>query len=253
LSLTRRVANYTRWTVEVRLASLLLRSRARRAKTVDETLELIEGFRVGRVAITAWQVRSELRDLLALVQSESPRTVLEIGTALGGTLFGFAQVAAPDAVIVTLDLPEGQFGGGYYPARSHLYARVRHGHQAIYPILGDSHDGQTLARVQKLFGSNPIDFVFVDGDHTYDGVRADYELYGPLVRPGGLIAFHDIVPGNEDLVGGVPVFWNELKQLHRTTEYVESWDQEAYGIGVVHVPMHSDSRRSPVGPATGVD
>jgi predicted O-methyltransferase YrrM len=63
----------------------------------------------------------------------------------------------------------------------------------------------------------------------------DYELYAPLVRPGGLIAFHDIVPGDAELVGGVPRFWEELMGSHETTELVESWDQEAYGIGVVRV------------------
>jgi predicted O-methyltransferase YrrM len=238
-SLGRRVANYTRWATEVRLAALLLRAKARRAKTIDQTLDLIEDFRVGRVTITAWQVRSELGQLLATVESERPRTVLEIGTALGGTLFGFAQVAAPDAVLVTLDLPEGRFGGGYYPARSFLYPRFARAGQSIHLVLGDSHDSQTLARVQELLGSRPVDFLFVDGDHTYEGVRADYELYGPLVRPGGLIAFHDIVPGNEELVGGVPVFWNEVKRSHETIEYVEFWDQEAYGIGLVRAPERS--------------
>ena len=115
LSLARHVANYSRWTVEVRLAAAMLRARARGAETVGEIVDLIEGFRVGRVAITAWQARSELESLLKLVKAESPRTVLEIGTALGGTLFGFAQVAARDALLVTVDLPAGRFGGGLSP------------------------------------------------------------------------------------------------------------------------------------------
>jgi predicted O-methyltransferase YrrM len=242
VSLARRIANYTRWTIEVRLASLLLRVKARRAKEIDQTLDLIEDFRVGRVAITAWQVRSELGRLLGTVASEQPRTVLEIGTALGGTLFGFAQVAAPDAVLVTVDLPEGRFGGGYYPARSFLYRRFARAGQSIHLVLGDSHNAQTLARVQELLAGRPVDVLFVDGDHSYEGVHADFELYGPLVRPGGLIAFHDIVPGDENLVGGVPGFWGEVKRSHETAEYVESWDQEAYGIGLVRVPARSSGR-----------
>jgi predicted O-methyltransferase YrrM len=80
-----------------------------------------------------------------------------------------------------------------------------------------------------------VDFLFVDGDHEYEGVVKDYELYAPLVRPGGLIAFHDIVPGDEEVVGGVPRFWEELKGSHETTELVESLDQGGYGIGVLRM------------------
>ena len=235
LAFARRLANYARWATDVRLAALVLRAKARRAEGVDETLDLIEHFKLGRVAITAWQVRSELGRLLEMVQNERPRSVLEIGTALGGTLFGFSQVAAPDARLITVDLPGGSFGGGYYPARDYLYRRFARRNQTIYPILGNSHSPETFARVQQLLGGRPVDFLFVDGDHDYEGVRKDYDLYGPLVRPGGLIAFHDIVPGDDELVGGVPKFWQEFKRSHQATELVESWDQRAYGIGVVRV------------------
>jgi predicted O-methyltransferase YrrM len=235
LGLARRVANYARWATEVRLAALVLKAKARRAKGVEETLDLIEDFKLGRVVITAWQVRSELGRLLETVQSERPRVVLEIGTALGGTLFGFAQVAAPDAQLITVDLPAGGFGGGYYPARGYLYRRFARGRQTIHPILGDSHRVETVTRVQQLLAGRSVDLLFVDGDHEYEGVRKDYDLYAPLVRPGGLIAFHDIVPGDEGLVGGVSRFWEELRRSHETTELVESWDQGGYGIGVVRV------------------
>lgn len=40
----------------------------------------------------------------------------------------------------------------------------------------------------------PLDFVFIDGDHSEDGVRADFRLIAPSVKPGGLIAFHDLIP-----------------------------------------------------------
>jgi len=45
------------------------------------------------------------------------------------------------------------------------------------------------------------DFLFIDGDHTYEGVEGDFEMYSPLVRRGGIIAFHDIVPGPPENVG----------------------------------------------------
>jgi hypothetical protein len=62
-------------------------------------------------------------------------------------------------------------------------------------------------------------------------------MYGPLVRPGGLIAIHDIVPGSEDKVGGVPAFWELLREACETREFVEDWGQGGFGIGVVVVPL----------------
>lgn len=37
-----------------------------------------------------------------------------------------------------------------------------------------------------------VDLLFIDGDHTYASVLTDWLLYSPLVRPGGLLAFHDV-------------------------------------------------------------
>ena len=63
--------------------------------------------------------------------------------------------------------------------------------------------------------------------------RLDYVNYSPLVRSGGLIAFHDIVPGPEEYVGGVPQFWQEVKEARVAHEFVESWSQGGLGIGVI--------------------
>ena len=48
----------------------------------------------------------------------------------------------------------------------------------------------------------PIDLLFIDGNHDYEAVLQDYEQWSPLVKPGGMIAFHDVVLGeNPDPVG----------------------------------------------------
>jgi len=48
-------------------------------------------------------------------------------------------------------------------------------------------------------------------DHTYRGIKEDFEMYSPLVKENGIIALHDIVPGPPENVGGLPNFWNEIK------------------------------------------
>jgi hypothetical protein len=55
-------------------------------------------------------------------------------------------------------------------------------------IIGDSHSKQTISKLKKMI--DKIDLLFIDGDHSYNGVKADYELYAPLTKH--IIAFHDI-------------------------------------------------------------
>jgi predicted O-methyltransferase YrrM len=86
-----------------------------------------------------------------------------------------------------------------------------------------------------------VDFLFIDGDHTYEGVRRDFEMYSPLVREGGIIAFHDIVPGPPENVGGVPEFWNKIKTRYRHLEIVRDWGQGGFGIGVIYMTRRQSS------------
>ena len=64
--------------------------------------------------------------------------------------------------------------------------------------------------------------------------RLGIEMYGLLVRKGGIIAFHDIVPGPSENVGGVPRFWSEIKDGYRHLEIVKDWSQGGYGIGIIY-------------------
>ena len=114
--------------------------------------------------------------------------------------------------------------------------------RAFESLRGSSRDEHVLARVARLVADAPVDLLFIDGDHSYEGVAADYRLYRPLVRPGGLIVFHDIVPAattgdpraGHRWVGGVPQFWQEVRpQGVHSWEFVEHWDQGGFGIGVI--------------------
>ena len=111
----------------------------------------------------------------------------------------------------------------------------------MHLLLADSHRPETLERVRACLGdggvARPLDFAFIDGDHTYDGVRQDFFMYGPLVRAGGLIAFHDIVerPAYPDIE--VHRFWNEIKGRYPSRELIgEEGTGTKVGIGLIEVP-----------------
>jgi predicted O-methyltransferase YrrM len=209
-----------------------LRRRAEGVSDVEAALDLVYELRAGDVTIAPMQVRSEIESLLRRVEADRPRTVLEIGTANGGSLFLFTRVAAEDATIVSVDLPGGSFGGGYSRLRTRLYSNFARPRQRLQLLRADSHDPATRAEVERTIAGRPVDFLFIDGDHSLEGVRADFDLYVPLVRNGGLVAMHDIVPGSRELVGGVPQFWREVKARNGGEEIVADPEQGGYGIGV---------------------
>jgi predicted O-methyltransferase YrrM len=186
-------------------------------------------------AIRPQQVPEELVGLFDMVAALRPKNALEIGTCTGGTLFMTCRIADPGATVISVDLPGGRFGRGYLLPRKFVYRKFAKNNQALHLLRKDSHDRKTFALVRSLLRDNPLDFLFIDGDHTYDGVRADFEMYSPLVRNGGIVAFHDIVTHPPQIECHVDRFWSEIKQRYRHAEIVKDPRQGWAGIGVLHV------------------
>lgn len=203
----------------------------------DVSAEEITRFAFNRFfgLIRPMQRPEEMLALLAIIQKKSPAAVLEIGTASGGTLFLFASVVARDAILVSIDMPGGRFGGGYPYWKKFLYKLFARRGQILHLLRRDSHETETLNMVKRLMGGRRIDFLFIDGDHSYEGVKKDFEMYFPLVRAGGIAVLNDIVEGRPDYVGGVPRFWKEIKSAYRTEEIIKDRSQECWGFGIIYV------------------
>ena len=182
------------------------------------------------------QVRSEITALGELIQKSAPKCSMEIGTNYGGTLLLLCTISPPGAQIISLDLPLGSFGGGYPRRKIPLFRLFPRNGQRLSLVRADSHLNETRDRIQKLLGNRKLDYLFIDGDHTYAGVKRDFEMYGPLVRSGGMVAFHDIVEHRRQQDCGVDKFWNELKLRYRHREFIEDPQQEWAGIGVIYLP-----------------
>jgi predicted O-methyltransferase YrrM len=201
--------------------------RGRRATAPADAVAVAFTIPGGSQTITPIQVRSEITAFISLVRAQQPRRVLEIGTHIGGTLYLLAWASEADARILSVDVQS------YERRRRRLYRSFARSHQVVDVLEADSHLTSTRETVAQFFDAEPLDVLFIDGDHSYEGVRRDYELYAPLLRPGGIVAFHDIVNGPREYVGGVPEFWREIRSsLVEPVEYVASWNQGGYGIGV---------------------
>ena len=191
------------------------------------------------MAAGAAQKFDEFVQLVELVEARKPQTVLEIGTMAGGTLRAWCACAAPDALVLSVDLPDGAWGGGYGEADIPRIEGYRQPGQRLELIRSDSHLPSTRQQVVEALDGREIDFLFIDGDHTLPGVRQDFGDYAPFVRIGGLVAFHDILP--HPLVPGcdVDVLWAEdVRGRYATTwEFTVVGDERGHGswggIGVL--------------------
>lgn len=220
----------------------MLRQEAKECDSIKDYVNLAFDFMSGRVlttfllSIAPFQVKEEITELLEILAKNKPKFILEIGTSRGGTLFLLTRVSRPDAVIISIDLPQGEFGGVYYPNwKTLLYRSFAIGQQKLHLIRADSHSGSTVDMIKRILNGQMLDFLFIDGDHNYEGVNVDFQGYCSLVRKGGLIAFHDICSGPPELVGGVSRFWEKTKLSYDYQEIIGSRDQKGFGIGVLHI------------------
>jgi cephalosporin hydroxylase len=185
------------------------------------------------------QLEKEILSFLEFAAADRPRAVCEIGTANGGTTFLLGQALPTTEVMIGIDL--------FVKRRPRLEGLARPG-QKIVLVSGDSGTPDTLDRLRAALAGRELDVLFIDGDHTLEGVTRDFQLYRPFVRDGGIIAFHDIMEDSftrtgvktGHWTGGVPQFWKVLKPQYDSREFVQSYDQDGLGIGVIRYDRSVD-------------
>lgn len=184
-------------------------------------------------AIQSQQIRSEFLELAKMVKEQNCKYIMEIGTYRGGTLFVFSQLAAPRATVISLDFHFSLLGKMYGALQKPLLRKFVRNGKSLFLLRQNSHLPQTLKVVRDLLQGHELDFLFIDGDHTYEGVREDFLMYSQLVRESGLIAFHDVAES-----GGsreVQRLWSELKPNYQHEEFIHETGRGAMGIGVLRV------------------
>lgn len=162
------------------------------------------------------QTHSELEALLELVEPIKPKYILEIGVHRGGSLRVWQRVFNPITLIGIDTRPEREaFIDG------------------AFVLTGNSTHDNTLRTVKKML-DEPLDFLFIDGSHYYPDVKKDFEMYYPLVRDGGAIAFHDVILTGNDTCE-VNRYWNEIKDKYNsvTISHKDRWGVTATGVGLI--------------------
>ena len=171
------------------------------------------------------QVRSEIDPVLDIYRDRKPERVLEIGSWDGGTIQLWLENAAPGAMVVAVDL---------HHRNAAAYEQWQRADVEFVTVTGDSHS-EEIADAVRAHG--PYDWVFVDGDHSDYGVRADVAVTMPLIRAGGVLVLHDITPGVGWASYPPGVLCDELEAQGHRVDRFEDPKQEAWshGLGVVYL------------------
>lgn len=248
-----------------RLLNALAYRRTRRAlrrrrsveRTPSDVLDTVLTYEPGwdPYRVTALQHRGELEEFVTFLEANEPETALEIGTFQGGTLWVWARALSSMRRVTCIDKPV--WNETIHRRRRELYPTFSEDVQ-IDVLFGDSHAEGTYEEAAGATGGN-VDLLFIDGDHSYEGVSQDFEMYRRLVGDDGIVAFHDIkrhatdhrekatrLRRTEDLrerhvsVGlqrwnGVGSFWEEIRDEYTTREFLSHPEQMGAGIGVVEL------------------
>jgi predicted O-methyltransferase YrrM len=167
----------------------------------------------------------ELSRLLEWVRGAN--SILEIGSRYGYVLVDMAHASTHRGRIVAVDLP-GYGPWGEADSESTLIQNVQTLKSERFDARLFLADSRNVVEEVKALG--PYDFAFIDGDHRYEGVKADWENYGPLAK---IVVFHDIVKpkAGERQELGVWRLWEEIRKTHKTEEFIAPGSK--MGIGKV--------------------
>lgn len=163
-----------------------------------------------------------------VVQELIPKVTVELGVHNGASLCAMLQAASnlnQNGRFFGVDSWVGDVHSGdhlpnvYWDLRSFQLQRYRSNSELIKKPFDDATDD---------FENGSIDLLHIDGCHTYEAVKHDFDRWLPKVRSGGIIMLHDTCVLDNDF--GVHKLWSELR-----TEYPSFGFDHAYGLGVLRV------------------
>jgi FkbM family methyltransferase len=182
------------------------------------------------------QVYSEIISFSKFYKELNCKNILEIGSLYGGTFYVLSKLSRPDGLKISLDYPMYDNQPELIKLKN-TYEKMKTFSDNVKIVTADSHLETTKQKISEILNGEELDFIFIDGDHSYDGVKKDFEMYSSFLKDGGYIAFHDIndTELHRNLNCHVAKFWNELTQYKK----IEFNTKSMYmGIGVVQVHKH---------------
>jgi beta-1,4-mannosyl-glycoprotein beta-1,4-N-acetylglucosaminyltransferase len=171
------------------------------------------------------QIPLEIENLQLTVNNHQPKIIVEIGTANGGTLARWFEVPSAE-IVISIDYPIGIHGGQGFEERTYVISdaleQANLTNKQFFAINGDSKHPYLVERLREILDGKKIDFLFIDGDHTYEGVKGDFEIYKQFLNENSIVGFHDIIDSQFHAENNcfVSTLWSELKQQYESVEFM---------------------------------
>lgn len=181
---------------------------------------------VGHLSFAAW-----------VTQEVSPKILVELGTHTGNSYFSFCQSiveAGLSTKCYAVDTWQGDDHAGKYD--NDIFAKVNAHHQEHYAEFS------RLLRITfddavTYFSDGSIELLHIDGLHTYEAVRHDFETWLPKLAPGAIVMFHDTNVRERDF--GVWKLWEELQTRYSgNLEFMHS-----HGLGVLQLNNAAEGKK----------
>ncbi len=192
-----------RWPFRTPLYRDIMRCESRKT---DATVRELKGFE--ELEESAWSGLETLA--YQMVKRFRPKVIVELGTHMGlsALAMGLAlRDLGEGGKLYAVDCWEGDPQAGFYGDEVYrtFLGRIEQLKLGSIILPLKMYFDEALNHVEK-----PIDLLHIDGLHTWEAVNHDFDTFGPLVRPGGLVIFHDVNSAWADLRR----FWEGMEQTH---------------------------------------
>lgn len=173
-----------------------------------------------------------------LIQSLKPQTFVELGTHTGNSYLAFCQSISnymTGTKAFAIDTWTGDEHSGVYGGDVFLEVETRNQKYSSFSTLIRS----TFDEALNSFSDKSIDLLHIDGLHTYEAVKHDFDSWLPKMSPGGVVLFHDIKVFERGF--GVHHLWDRVSREFQSFEF-----RHSHGLGIIQLPGNSSSIIEPL-------